>query len=146
MSDHVKWDKRFLELAKHISTWSRDPSTKVGAVLVDSDRRVTSVGYNGFPKYVRDDVGRYANRELKLKMIVHAERNALLFAHDTVSRTLYTWPFMPCSVCAGMIIQAGVMRVVAPQLPNEMNRWKEDIEIARVMFEEADVEVVLYEE
>jgi dCMP deaminase len=75
-----KWDKNFLELAKTVSTFSKDPSTQVGAVIVDDDKRVISIGYNGFPKGVRDD-HRLDNRELKYEMIVHAEANALLFAN-----------------------------------------------------------------
>jgi dCMP deaminase len=50
-----KWDKNFLQLAKTVSTFSKDPSTKVGAVIVDDDNRVISIGYNGFPKGIKDD-------------------------------------------------------------------------------------------
>ena len=69
--DNKKWDLRFIELAKLVSTWSKDPSTQTGAVIVDPNRRVVSVGYNGFPIGVDDDPERYANRDLKYKMIVH---------------------------------------------------------------------------
>ncbi len=76
-----KWDKRFLELAKHVSLWSKDPSTKTGSVIVDQKRRVVSGGYNGLPIGVEDLDERLNNREIKYKMIVHCERNALLFAN-----------------------------------------------------------------
>jgi len=74
------WHLRFLDLAKHISNWSKDPSTKVGAVIFDSDKRIISVGYNGFPKNISDDPEKYLNREIKYQMVVHAEINAILFA------------------------------------------------------------------
>jgi dCMP deaminase len=142
LKDLDKWDKRFVELAKHISTWSKDPSTQVGAVVVDRDMRVISVGYNGFPIGVEDNVERLENREVKYKMIVHAERNALLFAHTLLNGCfLYTWPFMSCPTCAGMVIQSGIKRCVAPR--NNNSRWKDDFVLSEIMFREAGVELVL---
>ena len=92
----VEWDLRFLELAKLVSTWSKDPSTKVGAVIIDDNRRVVSVGYNGFPKGVRDSEHRLGNREVKYNYMVHAERNAMLFANSIPKNsTIYTYPFCP---------------------------------------------------
>jgi len=138
----IKWDQRFLELAKLVSTWSKDPSTKVGAVITD-DRRIISVGYNGFPEGVLDSSERYSNREIKYKYMVHAERNALLFANTSLKNTtLYTYPFMPCSECAGMIIQSGIKRVVT--LINTNERWKESFEITKNMFDEAGVNLTQY--
>jgi dCMP deaminase len=138
----IKWDQRFLELAKLVSTWSKDPSTKVGAVITD-DRRIISVGYNGFPEGVLDSSERYSNREIKYKYMVHAERNALLFANTSLKNTtLYTYPFMPCSECAGMIIQSGIKRVVT--LINTNERWKESFEITKNMFDEAGVSLTQY--
>ncbi len=128
-----KWDSRFLDLAEHISRWSKDPSTKVGAVIVDTNRRVVSIGYNGFPIGVEDTDERYNNRDLKYKMIVHGERNAILFAReDLKGKTLYTWPFGPCPQCAGMVIQSGISHVVFPATSNP--RWFDDIELSKKMF------------
>src|SRR3989344_2191240 len=79
-----KWDRRFLALAEHVAQWSKDPSTKTGAVIVDPNNRVVSLGYNGFPRGVNDLPERLSNRELKYKIIVHCERNALLFARESV--------------------------------------------------------------
>ena len=85
-----KWNMRFLEMAKMVGSWSKDPSTKVGAVIVDDNRRVVSLGYNGFPKGVADN-NRLEDRNEKYKMIVHAERNALLFANVSVKdATIFT--------------------------------------------------------
>lgn len=136
MAEATKWQKRFLELSEHISKWSYDPSTKVGAVITDSNNRIISVGYNGFPKGVDDSPERYANRELKYKMIVHGERNAILFAGQSLKgATLYTWPLGPCPQCAGMVIQSGISHVVFPATSNP--RWFEDIELSKKMFTEA---------
>jgi dCMP deaminase len=139
-----EWDQRFLALAEHIAQWSKDPSTKTGAVIVDDKRRVVSVGYNGFPRGVIDTNARYDDRELKYKMIVHCERNAILFAPRSCDGcTLYTWPFMSCAPCAALVIQAGIKRCVAPPLPEHLKeRWEDDLRTARWMFVEAGVELV----
>lgn len=137
-----KWDLRFIEMARNAASWSKDPSTQVGSVIVDDDKRVVSVGYNGFPKGVSDDERLY-DREEKYKMIVHAERNALLFANKDVKNcSIYTYPFMPCSVCAGMIIQAGIKRVVT--VKNNNARWQKDFVVSRQMFKEAEVDLIEY--
>ena len=138
-----KWDLRFLEMSELVSLWSKDPSTKVGSVIVDNDRRVISLGYNGFPKGVADN-DRLNDREEKYKIVVHAERNALLFANTDVKNcSIFTYPFMPCPICAGMIIQSGISRVVSFQSNNE--RWEKDFEISRKMFQEADIQLLEYE-
>ena len=85
-----RWDMRFLEMAQLVASWSKDPSTKVGATIVDDDRRVISVGYNGFPKGVADNK-RLEDRDEKYKMIVHAERNALLFSNTSVKNCNKRW-------------------------------------------------------
>lgn len=131
------WDRRFINLAEHIAGWSKDPSTKVGAVIVDGKRRVISMGYNGFPRGLSDD-GRLNYRDTKLALALHAEANAILFAKcDLVGATIYTWPMMPCSHCASLIIQSGINRVVS--IPNSNPRWQESFEISQIVFEEAAV-------
>lgn len=131
-------------MARLVSTWSKDPSTKVGAVIVDGDRRVVSVGYNGFAKGVGDDEERYENRETKYALVVHAEKNAILFARrDLTGCTLYTYPFPPCSQCAAFVIQSGITRCVAPGLSPELEeRWGKSVGLARQIFKEAGVELV----
>lgn len=139
-----KWDMRFIELARHVSTWSRDPSTQTGAVIVDQDKRVVSLGYNGLARGVGDWPERLENRELKYKMIVHCERNAIIFARqDLRGCTLYTWPFMSCTACAAMVIQTGIIEVVAPVSDNP--RWVDDFRLSQQMFLEAGVSVKLVE-
>lgn len=142
MKDRDKWDRRFIELAKHISSWSKDPSTQTGAVIVDQRGRIISVGYNGLAQGVEDLPERLENREIKYKMFLHCERNAIIFAgHPLDGCTLYTWPFMSCAACAAMVIQSGVKRVVAPYSENE--RWKYEFELATAQFQEAGVEICL---
>jgi dCMP deaminase len=137
-----KWDNNFLSLANTVSMFSKDPSTKVGAVITDDDNRVISIGYNGFPKGIKDDE-RLEVRDLKYDMVVHAEANALLFANSsTKGCTIYTWPFMPCSRCASLLIQAGISRVVSAE--NNEPRWQKNFRLSQEMFSEARVVCQLF--
>ena len=142
-----KWDKRFLELAQQISTYSKDPSTQVSAVIVDDKNRIVSVGYNGFPRGVEDTEERYNDRDTKIKMIVHAEVNAILMAQkDLSNHTIYTFPFMPCSTCAGIIIQSGIKRCISiPVTGERYERWKDAFALTETMFEEAGVQLDLFD-
>ena len=142
----MKWDERFLRMAELISTWSKDPSTRVGAVIFDQDNRVVSLGYNGFPKGVEDSADRYSDRATKYRMVVHAEMNAIMFAQRSLRGcSIATFPFMPCSNCAASIIQSGIARVVAPALPQHLaERWGESCRLSTEMFTEAGIELALY--
>jgi dCMP deaminase len=137
-----KWDNRFLALAEHVAGWSKDPSTQVGAVIVDGDRQVLGIGYNGFPRDVGDTAERLNNRDMKLAMVVHAEVNAIVSSTGNLrGATLYCWPFMSCSSCTGVIIQAGIKRVVAPLGDAErLDRWWPSFLMSAQMFLEAGVE------
>jgi len=144
------WDTRFLDLSEHISKWSKDPSTKVGAVIVDDYRRIVSTGYNGFPQGVMDSYDRLADRDIKYEMVIHAEANAILFAHQRMNdMTLYTTPFQPCSRCASLIIQSGISRVISYDIDdsNDLfeNRWTNSFKLAKQLFDEAGVELLLLE-
>jgi dCMP deaminase len=133
-----KWDERFMELAEHVSHWSRDPKTQVGAVIVNDKKQVLGIGYNGFPRGVTDYEERYLDRSQKLMFVAHAERNALdnCFT-DTEGATLYSTLY-PCNECAKGIIQKGIKRVVTPSKPDD-NRHGFDF--AEQMFKEAGVYV-----
>ena len=136
--NQTKWDKRFLELAKLVGSWSKDPSTQVGAVIVDDNNRIVSVGYNGFPQGVEDTEEKLLDREKKYDIIVHAEANALMFANKSVEGcTLYSWPFQPCSRCAGLIIQSRIKRVVS--VTSIDNKWEKSFRIARQLFKESGI-------
>lgn len=136
-----KWDERFMEMAKLVSTWSKDPSTKCGAVVVDNKRRIISQGFNGFPRGTSDDPNIYNNRPEKLRRVIHAEKNAILFASRCLTGcTLYVTPMPPCSQCAGMIIQSGISRVVTMEPTLRMEeRWGDDIQTTETMFRQAGV-------
>lgn len=124
------WDSRFLDAARFFASWSKDPSTKVGAVIVNSKRCIIGTGYNGFPRGVLDHDNRLADR--------HAEVNAILNAVASVEgATIYCTHF-PCQDCAKFTIQAGIARVVAPL--GDLAGWEDSQKIARTMFAEAGVE------
>lgn len=139
---------KFIPIAQAIASLSKDPSTKVGAVVVDDDGTILSVGYNGFPRGVEDDPKRYSHRGTKLELISHAEANAVAQAARVGARllgsTLVVTSLHPCSNCAKLIIQAGIKKVIAPTI-NPMSSWLQEWEIATKMFIEADVDVEFYE-
>ncbi len=137
-----KWDVRFLELARHIASWSKDPSTQVGCVVVGPDREIRSTGFNGFPRGIDDTAERLEDRAKKYPLICHAEENAIMHAARIgISlkgcRAYVTWP--PCTRCARSLIQAGVRDVVYPAGLEIPERWLEDFEISNQMFEESGV-------
>lgn len=137
------WDIRFLKVAREVASWSKDPSTQTGAVIVETHtRRLVSVGYNGFPQPMPDKPEWYANREEKYSRIVHCEINALIFAKDIPPEsTLYTWPFLSCDRCVVQMIQAGITRFVAPEsTPEQLTRWGTAFEKTRRYILECDFE------
>lgn len=138
---YEKWDRRFLEMAGLVASWSKDPSTQVGAVIVRPNKTIVSVGYNGFPRAVRDDQSLYQDRPTKLMRTVHAEVNAILTANQPVKGcTLYVAPLHPCATCTGIIIQSGIARVVA-HMPSVPDAWQDNFRAAQQMFDEARVPV-----
>ena len=142
-----KWDDRFIGMAYLVASWSKDPSTKCGAVIVDPKKRLVSMGFNGFPRGTSDDEYYYNNREEKYRRVIHAEKNAILFAkQDLTGCTLYVIPMPPCSQCAGMIIQSGITRVVTvePSLEHRQ-RWGADMLSTQQMFNETGVQMDYYE-
>ena len=135
------WDRRFLQLAELVASWSKDPSTKVGAVAV-RDRRILATGFNGLPTGVVDSGFRLQDRDTRLSMTAHAEGNCISYAARTgvslLGADLYIFPLAPCSSCASSIIQAGIRRVVIwdfviPQ------RWQSSFDTAAEMFSESGV-------
>jgi len=134
-----KWDQRFLDLAAHISSWSKDPSTKVGAVIVNDKNHIISLGYNGLPRGVDDCEARYNHRDVKYKFVCHAERNAIDNAHtDVTGCTIYV-TLMPCNECAKSIIQRGIKRVVC-KASDEIKPYL-NWDVTKVMFEEAGIQL-----
>ncbi len=138
-SESEKWNRRFVELAKLVATWSKDPSSQVGAVIVDDHRRIVSTGYNGFAVGVDDLPERLNDREVKYKIILHAEENAIMFARrDLTGCSLYVTNLPPCAHCASLIVQSGIKDVYA--VCNEIpDRWKESYDLTCQVFNEAGV-------
>lgn len=136
-----KWDKRFLEMAKLVASWSKDPSTQVGSVAV-RNRTVIAQGYNGFPRGVDDHELYYLNKAIKYKRIVHAEMNAIYNAAENgvslKDSTIYVIGLPICHDCAKGLIQAGISRVVTPEQEIPEN-WQESISSSISMFKEAGV-------
>ena len=135
-----KWDKRYLELAKHIAQWSKDPSRKIGAVAVGQNGEVLAQGYNGFPRGIEDSQDRLNDRPTKYQYVVHAEMNVIfnssLNGVSLNGSTLYVWGLPVCSDCAKGIIQVGIERVVMNDqvIPDS---WKDSASKTFEMFDEA---------
>ena len=136
------WDKRFLKLAKHISEWSKDPSTQVGCVVVGPDREIRSTGFNGLPRGIEDNDERLNDREIKYPLICHAEENAIMHAarigislKDCIAYV--TWP--PCTRCARSLIQAGISTIIYPENTEIPERWMADFNLSLNMLKEANI-------
>ena len=139
----MTWDERYLDLAENVSSWSKDPSRKIGAVAVGSKGQILSQGYNGFPRGIADSVERYNDKETKYRYVVHAEMNVIYNAtYNGISldgATLYVTGLPVCSECAKGIIQTGVKRVVmrATDVPE---KWFISFATTAKMFNEANIE------
>lgn len=119
----------------------------MGAVITRSDNTIVSIGFNGLPKRVKDHDYRLADRELKYELIVHAEINAIVHTQERLlGCTIYTYPFQPCSRCAGIVIQSGLARVVSLK-PDKLSldRWEKSFALSKQMFDEAFVRLDLLE-
>ena len=140
------WNERFLDMAQLVSTWSKDPSTQVGAVTVDPIKRIVlSTGYNGFPRGIEDD-GRLDQRSEKLKLIIHGEMNAIFNAtYSGVSLNnshLFVYGLPVCSQCAKGIVQVGISNVwirVADPEKCSTGMWAEEWNSTKKIFNEAGV-------
>jgi len=137
----ASWDKRFLLLAAHVAGWSKDPSTQVGAVIIDDQRRVLATGYNGFPRGIADTPERLNDRPVKYALVVHAEMNAILQAGPLAKGAtlyLYGMPGPPCANCTKHIIQSGITRIVT-RSGEDPPRWAEEFARSREMLDESGV-------
>jgi dCMP deaminase len=140
-----KWNKRFMDLAKMAATWSKDKSTGVGAVIVNDRKKVLSLGFNGFPRGVDDDIDSRHERPKKNHYVVHAERNALDEAETSLEGATIYCTFFTCATCAHGIIQKGLKRVVAPEPDWDAERYADSQKAALEMYLEAGVEVEYYD-
>ena len=141
----MTWDQRYIDLAKHISSLSKDPSTKIGAVAIGKHGQILSTGYNGFPRKIDDLEERLNNRETKYKYTIHAEMNCIYNASLTgislEGATLYVTGLPVCEKCALGIIQSGIKNVVMSFPKDLPENWNISGQMAVEMFMEAGVEV-----
>lgn len=144
----AKWDRRFLDLAALVASWSKDPSTQTGAVIVSPDRKGVYIGYNGFPRPMLDLPENYDNREQKYSRIIHCEMNALLSAgRHAEGGTLYTYPLISCDRCFVHMAQAGVKRFVGPRMSAQLaERWEPFLVKTRQYAQEMGLELVEVDE
>lgn len=136
----MKWHHRFLELAKFFARWSKDPSTQVGAVIIDGMRRVVGEGYNGFPRGIDDTEARLNDRPTKYAHMVHAEANAILNAIGRVQGCVIYCTHFPCANCAKLIIQSGLAKVYVPA-GSFLSNWQTEQEQASGMLAEAGITI-----
>jgi dCMP deaminase len=141
----LKWDLRFMKLADHIAQWSKDRSSKVGAVIVN-DRNPISMGYNGFPRGCDDDDDERHERPEKYLWVLHAEENAIINAarhgQNTKGCDMYlNW--FPCDKCAGMIVNSGIKKIFCDKEPEwDHPTWGTGFKRALKKLEEGGVEIV----
>ncbi|HOY47735.1 MAG TPA: dCMP deaminase family protein [Alphaproteobacteria bacterium] len=142
-----KWNNRFMDLARNISTWSKDDSTKVGCVIIGPDKEIRSTGYNGLPRGVDDSNPERKERPVKYSFFEHAERNAIynatLFGTSLRDCSIYV-TVAPCADCARAIIQSGIKEVFfcVPNPKDEKSKlagWRDSIKYSLEMFDEAGV-------
>lgn len=142
-----KWHRRFLDLAAFVASWSKDPSTQVGCVLVNSKKQVIGIGYNGFPRGVADGADRYADRPTKYAMVVHAEANSILNAVDKTEGCIAYVTHRPCASCSGLLIQAGVRSIITNPTPEGLaERFKDSFKVSTTMLDEAKVGLLILED
>ena len=139
-----KWADRYMKLAQVISTWSKDPSTKVGAIVVGHNGEILSQGYNGFPRKIKDTDYRLNNRSEKYKYIIHAEMNAIFNASlngvSLQNASIYIYGLPICHECAKGIIQVGIKKVIIDKQIKD--NWQESCEIAQKMLIEAGITII----
>ena len=137
-------------MAKETSTWSKDPSTKIGAIAVGRKGQILSTGYNGFARGIKDTVYRYENREEKYKHVIHGEMNviynACLNGISLEDSTLYVYGLPVCSECANGIIQVGIKDVIIQCTNNIPDKWKDSFKLTRTKFNEAGISMTIYDE
>lgn len=140
----TSWDKKYIRLAREISSWSKDPSRQIGAVAIGEKGQVLAQGYNGFPRGIEDSADRLNNRKEKYKYVVHAEMNCIYNAtYNGVSlngSTMYIYGLPVCSECAKGLIQVGIKRVVSTAITDATpENWVESTKLTKQIFEEANV-------
>lgn len=138
-----KWHHRYLKLAGHIAEWSKDPSTKVGAIVVGNHGQILSQGYNGFPRQVDDLEERLSVRGNKYLYTIHAEMNCIYNASlsgvSLDGASIYVYGLPICHECAKGVIQSGIKKVYCAHEDPLPEKWADSWNISRGMFMETGV-------
>jgi len=137
----IQWLKYFMTLAKNVSEMSKDPSHKVGAVIVDKNKRIVSTGFNGFAKNIIDSDDRLNNKDIKRKLTLHAEENAVTFAkRDLEGCDIYVYGYPPCTHCTSLLIQSGIKCIYYCNPSHRISEhWQADFALAEQIATEVDV-------
>lgn len=150
MKKSLKWIKRYMRIAREVSYWSKDPSSKIGAVIVSETGRILATGYNGFPEKMEDNPSDYENREFKYKRIIHAEENALLnalkYSVNIQNSSIFVYNLPICSNCARLIAQSGISEIYLCYNDNNITRWKESFDISKSIFKECNIKITRIQE
>lgn len=144
-----EWHDRWFQMVNLVSSWSKDPSTKVGSVIIPKGSDIPVIGWNGFPRGVKDLPERYADRNLKYMLVSHAEENTILNAArngiDIKAGTIYISAF-PCHNCSKSIVQSGLEKVFyRPSSKEFLERWGDSIAISELILNEGGVRYECYE-
>ena len=140
--DKNKWSVRFIEMAELVASWSKDPSSGVGAVITRGNI-IISLGFNGFAKGVKDTPERLENRDIKYKLVIHAEENAILHTQQDLSDCTIYCTHPPCAGCASKIIQKKIKKVVFKKPTKDyLSRWGESHELSMTILKEAEIIVM----
>ena len=142
-----KWDSRFMDLASTVASWSKDPSTQVGCIIVGQDRKILATGYNGFAKGVKDTEERLNDRPVKYQLVLHAEVNAVLNSTSDLNGATAFVTHSPCAQCTSVLAQSGVVRIVTMPTPaGLLERFKESFELADSIRSETGIDYKILEE
>jgi dCMP deaminase len=149
LAKKLKWDQRWFQLVDLVASWSKDPSTQVGAVIIPDGGDCPVIGWNGFPRGVKDLPERYADRDTKYMMVTHAEANSILNAArngvNLRGSTIYI-SHPPCNECSKLIVQSGIKKVIHRPLPDEIKeRWGKLLKYSDLILSEGGVITEIYE-
>lgn len=143
-----KWFKRYLDIARNVALWSKDPNKKIGSIIVNENGNIVSQGYNGFPRNIKDD-DRYNDKNIKNIYVVHAEVNAILNAlyngASVKNCSIFISGLPVCHDCAKVIIQSGIKNVIIDTKLNVESSWYQSNLDAIDMFNEAHINCYLFD-
>ena len=149
LAKKLKWELRWFQLVDLVASWSSDPSTKVGAVIIPENSDIPIIGWNGFPRGVADTPERYADRDIKYMLVAHAESNAIINAArngvNLKGSTIYI-SHPPCNECSKLIVQSGIKKVIhRPLTPDMASRWGKLLKYSDLLLSEGNVIRSIYE-